>query len=109
MDGSGSYVVLLVRARRLRRVGVWIAAVGARSVEDNLGWFVLGLGNAAQQKVADVGDDGGAAGGDAILGGEDEEAREDVIDVVGSIKFGHLADEHRADVGEFAVCGLGRR
>src|ERR1700682_3321694 len=76
MDGSGSYVVLLVRARRLRRVGVWIAAVGARSVEDNLGWFVLGLGNAAQQKVADVGDDGGAAGGDAILGGEDEEARE---------------------------------
>ena len=106
MDGSGFYVVLLVRARRLRRVGVWIAAVGARSVEDNLGGFVLGLGNAAQQKVADVGDDGGAARRDAILRSEDEEAREDVIDVVGSIKFGHLADESGAEVGEFALLEL---
>jgi hypothetical protein len=64
------------------------------------------LGNAAQQKVADVGDDRGAAGRDAILRSEDEEAREDVIDVVGGLKFGHLADESGAEVGELAFLEL---
>ena len=82
---------------------VGIAAVGARSVEDKmLGLVVLGW-DATEKEVADVGDDRGPARGDAILGGEDEEAREDVINVVVGLKFGHLTDEGGAEVGEFAL------
>jgi hypothetical protein len=72
-------------------------------VDDNFRGLIVFAGNATQEEVANVGDDRGAAGGDTILRGEDEEAREDVIDVVGSIKFGHLADESGAKVGEFAL------
>ena len=35
-----------------------------------------------------------------------QEAREDVIDVVGSLKFGHLADEGGAEIGGFALLEL---
>src|SRR5713226_532022 len=35
-----------------------------------------------------------------------EEAREDVIDVVGSLKFGHLADEDGAEIGGFPLLEL---
>ena len=50
--GSGSCVDLIVRARRLRFVGV--ATFGARSVEDNFRWLVLRLGDTAEEEVANV-------------------------------------------------------
>jgi hypothetical protein len=78
-------------------------ALGTLHVEDNLRRLVARGGDAAEEKVADAGDDRGAARGDAILGGEDEESREDAIDVVVGLKFGHITDEGGAEVSKFAL------
>ena len=94
--GSCSCVDLIVRARRLRFVGV--ATIGARSVEDNFRWLVLRLGNAAEEEVADVGHDRSPARGNAALGNEDEEAREHVVDFASGFKLFQLADESSAEV-----------
>jgi hypothetical protein len=58
----------------LRRILVWGGAVAVRAwhVEDDGGFvaiFLLGdCGEGAEELVGDVGEDGGAAGGDFVLG-----------------------------------------
>ncbi len=81
---------------------------GLRSghIEDDLGLFVPRLGDAAEEKIADIGYDRGATRGNPILRDQNEEAREDVVDVVGSLKFGHLADEGGAEIGGFPLLEL---
>ena len=46
-----------------------------------------------QELVGDVGEDGGAARGDAAFGDEDEEAGEELVDVHGGIELGELGEE----------------
>jgi hypothetical protein len=86
-----------VRASRLRFVGV--ATLGARSVEDNFRWLVLRLGDTAEEEVANVSHDRGAARGNTALGHKDEEARENVVDLAGGFKFFEFTDESGAEVG----------
>jgi len=69
----------------LRFVGV--ATFGARSVEDNFRWLVLRLGDTAEEEVANVSHDRSAARGNAVMGYENEEAREHVVDLAGGFKF----------------------
>src|SRR5229473_2176015 len=71
----------------LRRILLWLGAiaVGAGHVEDDLGGlgvFLLGDGGeGAEELVGDVGEDGGTAGGDFVLGEEEEQAREEIVDL----------------------------
>src|SRR5713101_5940684 len=48
---------------------------------------LAGLGNTAEEEVANISHDSGAARGNAVLGDQDEEAREHVVDFAGSFKF----------------------
>ena len=70
----------------MHRILVWDRAVafGAWHVEDDLrglGVFLLGDGGeGAEELVGDVGEDGGAAGGDFVLREEEELAGEEVVD-----------------------------
>ena len=97
---SCSCVDLIVRARRLRFVGV--ATIGARSVEDEFGWLAPRLGNAAEEEVANVGHDRSAAGGNAVLGYEDEKARQNVANLASGLKFLQFTDEGSTEVGFLA-------
>jgi hypothetical protein len=70
-----------------RFAGEWVA-LGAREVDDDLGLvfefgmeFVLDGGEGAEEQVADVGKDGGAAYGDAILREKAEEIGKDLVEV----------------------------
>src|SRR5689334_21894119 len=71
----------------LGRSCVWQAAFGSGRVEDErsgLGVFLFGDGwKGAEELVGDVGEYGGAAGGDFVLGEEEEQAREEVVDLGG--------------------------
>src|SRR6266404_94114 len=68
---------------------------GLRSghIDDDFRDFVAGLGNTAEEEVANISHDSGAARGNAVLGDQDEEAREHVVDFAGSFKFLPLTDE----------------
>jgi hypothetical protein len=62
----------------LRRILIWrgAVAVGAWHVEDDGGLFAIFLfgdgGEGAEELVGDVGEDGGAAGGDFVLREEEQ-------------------------------------
>jgi hypothetical protein len=57
--------------------------------------------------VGDVGEDGGAARGDAAFGDEGEEACEELADVVGGVEWGELGEEVGGEVFGVVegVCG----
>ena len=48
--------------------------------------------------VSDVGQDGGAARGDAALGDEDKEPGQELVDVDGGVELGELGEEFRGEV-----------
>src|SRR6266404_3509467 len=54
---------------------------GLRSghIDNDFRDFVAGLGNTAEEEVANISHDSGAARGNAVLGDQDEEAREHVV------------------------------
>src|SRR5260370_35628001 len=56
-------------------------------------------GEGAEEKVADVSEDGGAASGDAVLGEKAEEIGENLVEVGGGLQFGELAEESDGEVG----------
>jgi hypothetical protein len=62
---------------------------------------VLDGGEGAEKQAGGVGNDGGAARGDAILGEQDEQLGEDLVDVGGGGELGELADQVRGEVGDF--------
>jgi hypothetical protein len=101
-----------VRGRRW-----WIViAFGADEVEDDLlgsvgGDFVLDIDGmqAAEEKVAGVGHDGAAARGEAVLGEEEQEAGEELVDFGGGLELGEITEEFGGEggIGIAVVLGAG--
>ncbi|HEV1993967.1 MAG TPA: hypothetical protein VGR03_06535 [Candidatus Acidoferrum sp.] len=60
--------------------------------------FVVDGGEGAEEQVAGVGHDGGAARGDAVVGFEKEEPRKKTVDVRGGGEFGELASEVAGEI-----------
>ena len=84
---------------------------GTRKIDDDLLWligglrvhFVLDSGESTEKEISDVGEDGGAAGGNAVLGEQAEEIREDLVDVRSGVELRELTDENGGEVGLFAA------
>ena len=62
-----------------------------------------------EELVGDVGEDGGAARGDAAFGDEDEEAGEEKFYIEGGIEFGELGEEIGGEVFGVVVGVSGKR
>ncbi len=58
--------------------------------------------------VSDVGQDGGATGGDAAFGDENEEAGEELVDVNGGVELGELGEKVGGEVFRVILWRLGR-
>jgi len=93
-----------------RVVGFGVVAIWARHIENDLAWlvvqgveFVFDGGDGAEEEIADVGEDGGAACGDAILREEAEKIGEHLVEVGSGLEFGELADEGGGEVGLIEV------
>ncbi|SRR6266699_5933958 len=92
------------------RFGVGPVAVGARHiVDDPDGLFVGGVGFeddgavGVEELVGDVGEDGGAARGDAAFDDEGEEAGEELADVGSGGEFGEFGEKVGGEIGEIAL------
>jgi len=82
-----------------------IVAAGAREVDDDLGLvfvfgmeFVLDGGEGAQDQIAGVGHDGGAARGDAVFGLKMQEAGEELVDGDSGLEFGEAGGEGGGEI-----------
>ena len=99
----------VLRVRVLRRVLIRsdAVAVGAGHIEDDLsglGVFFFGdRGEGAEELVGDVGEDGGATGGDFVLREEEEQAGEEVVDLCGG---GEVVEVDGKGGGYFGRVGL---
>jgi hypothetical protein len=69
--------------------------------------FVGDGGEGAEEEIADVGEDGGAACGDAVLRKQAEEIGEDLVEVGGGLEFSELAEEGDGEVGFLEAAGAG--
>ena len=85
----------------------WIVADGAGNVDDDIGdgFFVFAgdFGEGAGKLLKDVGQDGGALGGDTVFGQEAEEVGEDEVDVGGGFDVLEFAEEFAFEVGKVGV------
>jgi hypothetical protein len=70
------------------------------------GDLVLDGGEAVEEELADVGEDGGVAARDAILREESEESAEDVVDVAGGLEFAGEGGEFGGDAVGFEELAL---
>src|SRR6266851_781032 len=91
---------------RVRHGMVRSVTNGARHIEyELLGPAVLRVGfvsdggEGAEEEIADVGEDSGAARGNAILRKKAEEIGQDLVEVRGGLEFGELAEEVSGEVG----------
>jgi len=66
--------------------------------------FLLDGGEGAEEELIDVGEDGGAARGDAVLREEDHEFGEEVMNLGGGVELGEQAGESG---GKVALGGIG--
>ncbi len=93
----------------MHRIRTGFIAFGPRGVEDVLHRIVVDLAldgdEGVEELVGDVGKDGGAAYGDAVLHHEDEEFGEKLIDLLGGLEVVELDQEVG---GEVDVYGLRR-
>jgi len=94
--------------------GVLLVAIGARHIEDELLGLVAyrigftGDGTVGvEELVGDVGEDGGAARGDAAFGDKDEEPGEKLVDVDAGVKFGEFGEEVGGKVFRVVLWRLG--
>jgi len=94
--------------RRIGHFGVRSVSIRARHINDDSLWlvvlrvaFVLDGGESAQKQIARVGHDGGAARGDAVLGLEQKEAGEEVVDGEGRLEIREAGHEGGGKVGKF--------
>jgi hypothetical protein len=69
--------------------------------------FMFDGGKGAEFEAGDVGEDGGAAGGDAVLDQQGREFREEVVDMGGGAEVGGLVAEGGAEVGIDDDLGIG--
>jgi len=80
-------------------------AVGFRHVDDDslwlAGFFLLDGGEGAEEEVAGIGHDGGAARGDAVLGLKKKEAGKEIVDGDGGTEFSETGDEFGGEIGGF--------
>jgi len=99
------------------RDGVGPVTLRARHiVDDSDGLLVSGIGFeddsalGMEELVGDVGEDGGAAGGDAAFGDEKEEAGEELVDVDGGVELelGELGEKVGGEVFRVILWRLGR-
>ena len=88
------------------RLLLLLVALGAREVDDDPGFvfefgmeFVFDRGEGAEEEVAGVGHDGGAAGVDLVSGLEFIEFAEGAVDNDGGAEFLGVADEGCGQVG----------
>lgn len=70
------------------------------------GDLVLDGGEAVEEELADVGEDGDVAAGDAVAGEEGEEFAEDVIDIAGGLEFAGEGGELGGDAVGFEELAL---
>ena len=84
-------------------------ALGALHVENDRSLAAIFLfgdgGEGAEELVSDVGEDGGAASGDLVLGEEEQQAREEVVDLGGR---GEVVEVGGEGGGDFGGLGWGR-
>jgi hypothetical protein len=97
---------------------LWIVPLldgtGPAGEVDALGFFCLELDGVfaidgavrVEELAGYVAEDGGATGGDASFGDEDEEACEELADVVAGGEFGEFGEELGGEVGEVALVVL---
>jgi hypothetical protein len=92
------------RRRRLEEVAeVETRRFKARSVRVAGMEFAVEGGKGAEEEIADVGEDGGAARGDAAFGEQQEQTAEEEVDFGGGLELPEFAGEGGAEVG-----GIGR-
>ncbi len=60
-----------------------------------------------EELVSDVGQDGGAAGGDAAFGDEDHQPGEELVDVDGGVELGEFGEEVGGEVFRIVLWRLG--
>jgi len=65
--------------------------------------LVLDGGEGAEEQIAGVGHDGGAAGVDAVMRLEAKEAGEEIVDGDSGLEFGETGDEFGGEVGGFVA------
>jgi hypothetical protein len=81
-----------------------VVTLGAGDVDDDLRLFFDGLGFeddgavGVEELVGDVGEDGGAAWGDATFGYEEEKAGEELADVGAGGEFGEFGEKVGGEV-----------
>lgn len=75
---------------------VFVEAVGVE--------FVVDGGKGAEFEVGDIGEDGGATGGDAVLDQEGGEAGEEVVDLDSGFEIGGFGAESGGEVGVDEFC-----
>ena len=80
-----------------------VAGLEAGDFLDDDGLFLAEGAVGVEELIGDVGEDGGAARGDAALGDEDEEAGEELVDGDSGVEFGGLGEEIGGEV--FGVAG----
>jgi hypothetical protein len=103
-----AHVMSVGRAQAFLRLIV----LGARSVEDNLralGCLIrlhaLDGGESAEELIGDVGENGGTAGGGAVLSLEDDEPCEEIVDAIETVKIVGIFDEFGSEVGRLHIFG----
>jgi hypothetical protein len=74
---------------------------GARSVVD--AEFPIDGGKGAQEQIVDVGEDGSAARGDAILGEEHVQLAEGMVDAGGSLEVFGVAGKGGGEIGDVGI------
>ena len=87
-------------------------AIGTWRVEDDGVFFATFLfvdgGEGAEELAGDVGEDGRATGGDFVLGEEEEQAGEEVVDLGGGGEVVELGGEGGGDFGRLGRGRSGR-
>jgi hypothetical protein len=86
--------------------GIVVIVLGADEVEDDFlggvsGDFVFDVDGvqAAEEEIAGVGHDGAAARGEAVLGEEEQETGEELVDFAGGLELGEIAEEFGGETG----------
>jgi hypothetical protein len=100
-----AHVMIVGHAQAFLRLIV----LGARTLKDNLRLLgrlhALDGGESAEELIGDIGENGGAASGDAVLSLEDDEPGEEVVDAIEAIEVFGILNEFGSEVGGLHIFG----